>query len=247
MKSPTRRVPFCTSTVATGPRPLSSSASMTRPLARLSGLAFSSRISAVSRIVSSRLSMPSPVFAETGTNSVLPPQSVATNSYSVSSCFTRSMLAEGLSILFTATKISMPAALAWLMASTVWGITPSSAATTKIAMSVALAPRIRMAVNASCPGVSRNVILRPSTSTVYAPMCCVIPPASLSMTWVLRMVSKSDVLPWSTWPMTQMTGGLSCMEASSSSSSFKSSSMTSTLTSRSQRMSYSMAMFSASS
>ena len=77
---------------------------------------------------------------------------------SVSSCFTRSTFALGLSILLTATIISIPAAFAWLIASTVWGITPSSAATTKTAISVAFAPRIRIAVNASCPGVSRKVI-----------------------------------------------------------------------------------------
>ncbi len=118
-KSPTCSVPFCTRTVATGPRPLSSSASITSPLARLLGFAFSSIISAVRRIVSSKSSIPSPDFADTGTNSVFPPQSVATSSYSVSSCFTLSILADGLSILFTATTISMPAAFAWLMASTV--------------------------------------------------------------------------------------------------------------------------------
>ena len=44
----------------------------------------------------------------------------------------------------------------------VCGITPSSAATTRTAMSVTFAPRARMAVNASWPGVSRNVIFRPS-------------------------------------------------------------------------------------
>ncbi len=49
-------------------------------------------------------------------------------------------------------------------------------------MSVTFAPRARMAVNASWPGVSRNVILRPSTSTWYAPMCCVMPPASVATT-----------------------------------------------------------------
>ena len=49
------------------------------------------------------------------------------------------------------------AARAWLTASTVWGITPSSAATTRITISVAWAPRARMAVNASWPGVSRKV------------------------------------------------------------------------------------------
>ena len=54
-----------------------------------------------------------------------------------------------LSILFTATTIGTSAARAWLSASMVCGITPSSAATTSTAMSVDLAPRARMAVNAS--------------------------------------------------------------------------------------------------
>ena len=136
---------------------------MTRPLAKRSGFALSSPTSAVRRSISINSSIPSPVLAETGTKMVLPPQSSAINSYSVSSCFTRSIFALGLSILLTATTISMPAAFAWLIASTVCGITPSSAATTKIAISVELAPRIRIAVNASCPGVSKNVIFSPLT------------------------------------------------------------------------------------
>ena len=41
------------------------------------------------------------------------------SSYSESSCFTRSILALGLSILLIATMISTPAAFAWLIASTV--------------------------------------------------------------------------------------------------------------------------------
>jgi hypothetical protein len=45
-------------------------------------------------------------------------------------------LAPGLSILLTATIIGTLAALAWLIASTVWGMTPSSAATTRMTMSV---------------------------------------------------------------------------------------------------------------
>ncbi len=49
-------------------------------------------------------------------------------------------------------------------------------------MSVTFAPRARIAVNASWPGVSRNVIRRPLCSTWYAPMCCVMPPASVSTT-----------------------------------------------------------------
>ena len=38
-------------------------------------------------------------------------------------------------------------------------------------------------------------------------MCCVMPPASPLATRVRRIVSSSDVLPWSTWPITVTTGG----------------------------------------
>ena len=75
------------------------------------------------------------------------------------------MLALSLSILLIATMISIPAAFAWLIASIVCGITPSSAATTKIAISVDWAPLIRIDVNASCPGVSKNVIFPLDVST----------------------------------------------------------------------------------
>ena len=34
-----------------------------------------------------------------------------------------------------------------------------------------------------------------------------LPPASPAATPVSRMASRSDVLPWSTWPMTVTTGG----------------------------------------
>ena len=102
---------------------------------------------------------------------MLPPQSSGINSCSANSCFTRSIFALGLSILLIATMISTPAAFAWLIASTVCGITPSSAATTKIAISVEFAPRIRIAVNASCPGVSKKVIFCPLIDTTEAPMC----------------------------------------------------------------------------
>ena len=46
-----------------------------------------------------------------------------------------------------------------------------------------------------------------STTTLYAPMACVMPPASSAATAAARMRSSSDVLPWSTWPMTHTTGG----------------------------------------
>ncbi len=76
--------------------------------------------------------------------------------------------ASGLSILFTATTTGTAAAFAWFSASIVCGITPSSAATTSTAMSVDFAPRARMAVNASWPGVSMNVMSRSSPSTSVA-------------------------------------------------------------------------------
>jgi hypothetical protein len=41
-------------------------------------------------------------------------------------------------------------------------------------MSVTLAPRARISVNAAWPGVSRKTMSRPLIVTWYAPMCCVI-------------------------------------------------------------------------
>ena len=79
---------------------------------------------------------------------------------------TRSGLASGLSILLIATIIGTFAALAWLIASIVCGMTPSSAATTRITMSVTLAPRARIAVNAAWPGVSMKVIFLPLSGEV---------------------------------------------------------------------------------
>ena len=72
---------------------------------------------------------------------------------------TRSGFASGLSILLIATTSGTLPAFACAIASFVCGITPSSAATTSTTMSVTLAPRARIAVNASWPGVSRNVIM----------------------------------------------------------------------------------------
>jgi hypothetical protein len=83
----------------------------------------------------------------------------------------RVLSASSRSTFVTATTIGTSAARAWLMASTVCGMTPSSAATTRIAMSVICAPRDRIAVNASWPGVSMKVMRRLSRCTWYAPMC----------------------------------------------------------------------------
>ena len=150
-----------------------------------------------------------PIFclAEMLTNMFCPPHSSGITPYSVSSWRTRSGFASSRSILFTATTMGTSAALAWLMDSTVCGMTPSSAATTRTTMSVSLAPRARMAVKVSWPGVSTKVIILPLMVTCEAPMAWVMPPASCACTPVWRMASSSDVLPWSTWPMTVTTGG----------------------------------------
>ena len=94
-----------------------------------------------------------------------PPQSSEITSCFESSVRTRSGSASLLSILLTATTIGTLAARACWTASMVCGITPSSAATTSTTMSVALAPRARMAVNAAWPGVSRKVITPFGVST----------------------------------------------------------------------------------
>ena len=159
--SPVCSVPSATSTVATLPRPRSSLASSTVPEAVRSGFAFSSCRSATRQIISISRFRFCFCLAETSTNTVVPPQSSGSSPRSASCFLTRSGMASGLSILLTATMIGTSAALAWSMASRVCGMTPSSAATTSTTMSVTLAPRARMRVKASWPGVSMNTIWRP--------------------------------------------------------------------------------------
>jgi hypothetical protein len=69
--------------------------------------------------------------------------------------------------LLIATIIGTFAALAWLIASTVCGMTPSSAATTRTTISVTDAPRARIAVKAAWPGVSMKVTGRPEPISTW--------------------------------------------------------------------------------
>ena len=149
-------------------------------MAGLFGLAFSSFNSATSESVSSSSSMPLPVAALVSTNGVSPPMLSGIRPRPYSCCSVLLRLALGRSTLLMATTMDTPAALAWLMASSVCGMTPSSAATTMTAMSVTWAPRARILVNASWPGVSRKVIGLPSCSTRQARITCVMPPASVA-------------------------------------------------------------------
>ena len=103
--------------------------------------------------------------AETSTSSTSPPISSTTTSWLSSWVRTRFGSAPGLSTLLIATIIGTPAALAWLIASTVCGMTLSSAATTSTTMSVTCAPRARIEVKAAWPGVSRKVMTRAARSS----------------------------------------------------------------------------------
>ena len=110
--SPVCSVPFCTSTVATAPRPRSSLASSTEPVAGRSGAAFSSPKSATRQIISSSRFKLVFCLAETSTNTVLPPQSSGTSPRSASCFLGRSGSAPGLSILLMATMMGTLAAVA---------------------------------------------------------------------------------------------------------------------------------------
>ena len=108
-----------------------------------------------------------------------------------------------------ATTIGQPEAFAWLIASIVCSLTLSSAATTKIIISVILDPLALIWLKAAWPGVSMKVIFcLLFVSTIYEPMCWVIPPASDAATFFALIASRMEVLPWSTWPIIVTTGGL---------------------------------------
>mmetsp|Transcript_10145 Transcript_10145/g.31764 ORF Transcript_10145/g.31764 Transcript_10145/m.31764 type:complete len:373 (+) Transcript_10145:472-1590(+) len=192
-ESPTFSVPFCTTTVAVAPEDFSRRASTTVPLASAVGLALSSAISEVSASASSRSSTPSPVLELSAMKGTSPPHSSGVSPTAARPFLAFSMSAPSLSILVMATTMGTPAACACATASSVCGRTPSSAAHTITAMSVTRAPRARMALKASWPGVSRKTTgcgwsdSPIVTSARYAPMPCVIPPASPSATFSWRM------------------------------------------------------------
>ena len=162
--SPTFRVPRSTMTEALGPRPTCTCDSMTIPLTGQVGLACNSRTSACSKIISKRSSMLVPFKAETSTAMVSPPQSSGAMPFSCICCLTRSTLAPLASILLIATTIALFASLANFRASSVCGLKASSAATTRTAISVMLAPRSRINEKAACPGVSMKEIFCPLCS-----------------------------------------------------------------------------------
>jgi hypothetical protein len=106
-------------TVATAHNFVSKCDSITVPTQFLSGFAFSSAISATSKIFSNKSSIQSHIFADTGTIITSPPQSSHTNPCSANCPFTWSGFAPCLSILFIATTTGIPASFAWFIDSIV--------------------------------------------------------------------------------------------------------------------------------
>jgi len=85
-----------------------------------------------------------------------------------------------------------PRRFAWSIDSTVCGITPSSAPTTRMTMSVTEAPRARIEVNASWPGVEEDHAPAVVLHLVGADMLG-DPPASEAVTLLSRIASSRVV------------------------------------------------------
>ena len=126
-----------------------------------------------------------------------------------------------LSILFPATMNGVLNLFRISTASSVWGWNPSFTSTTRTARSASAPPRALRVVNALWPGVSMKrspgTFVSPlnigphtrfiiSSGTSVAPICWVIRPASRSAIVVPLILSRSDVLPWSTCPITHTMG-----------------------------------------
>ena len=133
--------------------------SKTTPVAFDSKSVLRSRISAWRIIASISLSRFDLVFADISTIKVSPDKSSAINSCSSNWFLIFWGSASGKSHLLIATTIGTFAAFACFIDSIVWGLTPSSAATTRTTISVSFDPLALISVKAAWPGVSINVNL----------------------------------------------------------------------------------------
>ena len=154
-RSPVLATPACTVPVTTSPAPLSMNARSTqrrnRPFA-----ARAARLSARSRNAPARASMPAPDRAQTRWISA-PRMPVVERRASISTLTSPARAASTLSTLLTTAMHSVtPSRSRMAVCSRVWGITPSSAATTTSARSMAPTPASMLRTNRSCPGTSTN-------------------------------------------------------------------------------------------
>lgn len=114
--------------------------SMTKPSAFLFLLPEKFSMSAARTMRSSRSSMPLPFFAEIGVKDTSPPSPSSITPFSSRDIFALSMSAFGVSILLNATTNGILAVFIASRASLVCALTPSSAETTRTAMSASSAP-----------------------------------------------------------------------------------------------------------
>ena len=152
--------------------------------------------------------MPSPVRAETVWMG-LPSRKVPAVWAFTSSRTISTHSGSTMSHLVSTTRPSrMPSSVRMPRCSTVWGIKPSSAATTSMARSMPPAPASMFLINFSCPGTSTIPAWVPSSKSRWAnPSSMVMPRFFSSVRRSVSMPVKaltSRVLPWSTWPAVPM-------------------------------------------
>ena len=147
------------------------------------GFAFSSITSAVRRIISRRSWIPSCVCADTGTKIVLPPQSSGISSYSVSSCFTRINIRTWLIDLVDRNNdlnsccFRMVDRLNCLWHNTVVRCNYQDCDICRVCTTHTHCSKCLMS---RC--IQECDLFSVDLDTTDAPMCCVIPPASRSVT-----------------------------------------------------------------
>ena len=157
-RSPVAATPACTVPVTTSPAPRSMNARSTQRRNRPSA-ARAARPRARSRNAPARASTPAPDRAETRWTSA-PRMPVAERRASIWPLTSSTRAASTLSTLLTTAMHSLtPSRSRIAVCSRVWGITPSSAATTTSARSMDPTPASMLRTNRSCPGTST----KPST------------------------------------------------------------------------------------
>ena len=205
--SPTASAPSMRVPVTTVPKP---STENTRSMGRRKGMRrfFSDACRTSSRRFFFSSGRPSPVRAETAWTG-LPSRKVPAVWAFTSSRTISTHSGSTMSHLVNTTRPSrMPSRERMPRCSTVWGMKPSSAATTSMARSMPPAPASMFLMNFSCPGTSTMPAWEPSSKSRWAKPSSMVMPRFFSS--VRRSVSMpvsaltSRVLPWSTWPAVPM-------------------------------------------
>ena len=148
-------------------------------------------------------SSPSPLFEDATTTSASARKVPATSSETSSSTRADVSASTVSALVMTTIPCFMSRRRQMSKCSRVWGMTPSSAATTKITASIPLAPANMFLMNLSCPGTSTKPMRTPSRASSTKPRSMVIPrrfsSGNRSVSTPVR-ARTSEVLPWSMCP-----------------------------------------------